>query len=259
MTASHPSFVQPDDLDIPVWRYMNLSRFIWVLQNRALYFCRADKLGDPYEGYHTEATLAAQDSLIVELALQLEDKVPIKGDAWSAYQWARQTFEENVRSSRIWRQEFYISCWHANDEESSAMWRLYTSFHESVCIRSTYSTLARLLPDQCYLGKVRYLDYRKEYIDFTNGFDVMVSKRRSFAHEREVRAVIWDRPAAKLPFPRPSEFGMVVEIDTAALIETVYVSPDAEPGFRDIVEKLTQVYGLNTPVLQSGVNAPPPY
>jgi hypothetical protein len=53
MATTHPSFHQPDDTSISVWRYTDLSKFIWMLQKRAFYFARADLLDDPYEGYHT--------------------------------------------------------------------------------------------------------------------------------------------------------------------------------------------------------------
>jgi hypothetical protein len=50
LIASHPRFVAPSNPEIRLWRYMDLSKFIALLQDRALYFARADKLGDPFEG-----------------------------------------------------------------------------------------------------------------------------------------------------------------------------------------------------------------
>jgi hypothetical protein len=50
MAETHPSFRQPADTTVPVWRYTDLSKFVWMLQKNALYFSRADLLGDPYEG-----------------------------------------------------------------------------------------------------------------------------------------------------------------------------------------------------------------
>ncbi|MGI4801337.1 MAG: hypothetical protein ACRYG8_46410, partial [Janthinobacterium lividum] len=37
-------------LEIPLWRYMDLSKFAALLQKRTLHFARADNLGDPLEG-----------------------------------------------------------------------------------------------------------------------------------------------------------------------------------------------------------------
>jgi hypothetical protein len=51
----HPMFdtnVQPDEA---IWRYFDLPRFMWLAQRRALYFSRANLLGDPLEGSYTKA------------------------------------------------------------------------------------------------------------------------------------------------------------------------------------------------------------
>ena len=47
---NHESFLQPPDPDVPLWRYMDLSKFADLLQRRSLAFARADRLGDPFEG-----------------------------------------------------------------------------------------------------------------------------------------------------------------------------------------------------------------
>ena len=37
-------------LDLIIWRYMNLKKFESLLNYRALFFCRADRFSDPFEG-----------------------------------------------------------------------------------------------------------------------------------------------------------------------------------------------------------------
>ena len=49
MISEHSSFEPPADRDVSVWRYMDLAKFLWMLQKNALFFARADQLGDPYE------------------------------------------------------------------------------------------------------------------------------------------------------------------------------------------------------------------
>src|SRR5262245_880889 len=53
----HPAFPQPESPDIAVWRYMDLSKFIWLLQHQELYFSRLDHLQDPFEGSVTRKTV----------------------------------------------------------------------------------------------------------------------------------------------------------------------------------------------------------
>jgi hypothetical protein len=49
MFKERPNYTLPEKLDVPVWRYMDIARLISMLENSALYFCRADKLGDQFE------------------------------------------------------------------------------------------------------------------------------------------------------------------------------------------------------------------
>jgi hypothetical protein len=55
MTAQdHPTFVKPPDIDVKIWRYMSLAKFLWMLQKNALYFSRSDLMGDPFEGHYSK-------------------------------------------------------------------------------------------------------------------------------------------------------------------------------------------------------------
>ena len=65
MRDQHPVFGEKLDRDTPVWRYFDLPRFLSLLQNEALYFCRADLLGDPLEGSFTKATVAEREKCIL--------------------------------------------------------------------------------------------------------------------------------------------------------------------------------------------------
>ena len=39
----------PDDAVL--WRYMDFTKFVSLLEKSSLFFARADKLEDPFEGY----------------------------------------------------------------------------------------------------------------------------------------------------------------------------------------------------------------
>src|SRR4029078_7222575 len=88
------------------------------------------------------------------------------------------------------RKEMFVNCWHMNEAESSAMWKLHTSQDESICLRSTYEPLADLLPHECMLGQVKDINDMTDTIDMGNMLNYIVHKRKSFEHEREVRAVV---------------------------------------------------------------------
>lgn len=67
MYNEHPTFQAPEDEDVKVWRYMDFTKFVSLLDKRSLYFCRVDKLGDPFEGSLTEMNVKAREDFIEEL------------------------------------------------------------------------------------------------------------------------------------------------------------------------------------------------
>src|SRR5690349_14972951 len=42
-----------------IWRYLSISRFIWLLERKALWFARGDLLGDRWEGMPNKAQVTA--------------------------------------------------------------------------------------------------------------------------------------------------------------------------------------------------------
>src|ERR1700692_2386478 len=46
----HESFKLPTNKDIPIWCYMDLAKYLAMLESRSLFFARAPQLGDPFEG-----------------------------------------------------------------------------------------------------------------------------------------------------------------------------------------------------------------
>ena len=53
MYQEHRSFTRPDDQDAKIWKYLDFTKFISMLETDSLYFARADKLTDPHEGAFT--------------------------------------------------------------------------------------------------------------------------------------------------------------------------------------------------------------
>jgi len=263
MKQQHESFLPPDNHDVPIWRYMDITKFVWMLQNRALYFCQLLAMDDPFEGHYTEGMAGAEEAFV-------KDWFPPENESNEAKvkrdEAARKNFRFMLDHIKNMKQTMYINCWHMNEDDSLAMWKLYTPHGESIALRSTYRKLAQALPEQCYFGRVHYIDYRTAMFDMFQTFNFVVRKRRSFEHERELRAVIWDPSVANLgvrpvPFKKVNDNrGMVVPVDLLEIAEQVYISPSAKPPFFEVVRQLLQTYGLEkVDVKQSEVNAPPAF
>jgi hypothetical protein len=247
----HPTFKKPKDPGVKAWRYMSLAKFLWMLQKRALYFSRSDLMGDPYEGHYSRITAMSEESFI---AAQMTD--PLFA-TWGE-EVHRRNFRKLLSNVPHERTNLFVNCWHMNDYESPAMWNLYAARHDSICIQSTFRKLQRSLSAHVFLGTVEYIDYNKEYISIEDAFQYIVHKRKSFEHERELRAVIW-RIKSEDRFKIIEDRGMLVPVQLDKLIERIYINPNADPLLRDVVNGLKSSYSLTAPVHKSNVNDSPDY
>ncbi|MCK2045600.1 MULTISPECIES: hypothetical protein [Chromohalobacter] len=156
----------------------------------------------------------------------------------------------------------YISCWHADNYESAALWGLYTKTNEAVAIETNYAKLRDVLPENVCLGLVNYIDYDREWLPEGSSFYPFMHKRKSFEHEKEVRAVIQELPDAEKGIALGKENerpGSNVNVDLNALIETVHVSPTAPKWFSELVSSVASAYRLSAPVNQSLLYSEPVY
>ena len=247
MTTAHSSFPQPEDPGISIWRYMDLDKFAWMLQREALYFARGDLLqqGDPYEGYITKTMAKERDQELVDLIRPNIVNPPDEADRamGEMLSGVRQGEREAVRF-------FYASCWHMSPYESAAMWKLYAPRGLSICVRSTYQQLWDLLPGQCFLGEITYLNYDDERFARENWLTRFMHKRESFSHEKEVRAVLM---TTGIDQEDPS----VVQIDLHKLIHDLYIGPDCAPPLLEVVQRMVRDAEFDLEVKQSGVNSRP--
>jgi len=154
----------------------------------------------------------------------------------------RLLHEMNI-GSKYDREHTYISCWHNNEYESEAMWRLYSKdVTNAIAIQTTAKQLYLALDREptIEIGKVRYIDFEKAFASVNGAFWY---KRKAFEHEREVRAIVHrhEEPCAGIPFP----------IDVERLIEGIYISPYAPKWFVSVVQSVVDTYRINKPVHQS--------
>ena len=125
----HPAFPQPKDKSISLWRYMDFDKFEWLVENRRLFMPCADRLGDPFE----ETTPAGDVQWWLRKAK----------NASSAEQ--KRIIKHNRKlishMAQNFRDHYYVSCWHSNEEQSDAMWKLYAKGNEGLAIRTTTKNL----------------------------------------------------------------------------------------------------------------------
>lgn len=213
---------------------MSLTKFISLLQKQALFFARADKLADPFEGSFSRANLALRPAIYKEHHEKLSAQLA-----------------SFIRGSRRFT---LINCWHENPHESEAMWRLYGNAEGSIAIKSDCKSLIDGLIEDAdiYVGRVNYVDYDTDYIPENNAFYPYVHKRHSFQHEREVRAIVQQLPAGPPGLSKDiCAVGKYVKVVVPTVVREVVVHPYAEEWFLELVVAVTRRYAFNMPVRRS--------
>jgi len=250
---NHPVFERPADENVRIWRYIDLAKYLDLLETKQLYFARADLLGDPFEGSLPRQNSEWRTKQGEEVARKL---ISHGGRDPELRTWMRT----KLLSDREWT---FINCWHVNQHESAAMWRLYPA--QAIAVRSTYARLRACLPGApgkpplVYVGLVRYLDYEADAFEEGNTYWPFIHKRKSFEHEKELRALhhdetgdleVWNGTLRKGP---P---GVRVDVDLEHLIERIFVAPQSPAWLYELVRKVSDRYGLGKPVEQSALDAP---
>lgn len=252
MGKIHSVFKDPENDNVKIWRYCDITKFLSLLDKRALFFSRIDKLEDRFEGSFPKATTEARPEKYRKQYSENADVI---------LQFHSFAFEQI-------RKFFLVNCWSASEYEIAAMWKLHINNDVGIAIQSTYdrfkSSFVEDLEDDIHVGNVRYIDFNLDNINETNLFDRFFYKRKSFAFEREFRAVIFrvqeSLKGGTIDIKRPVyEHGKYIKVNIDTLIEGVFVSPSAPEWFVSLVQSILEKYQINKKVKQSNLDDGPVY
>lgn len=249
-------FESPNPED-KLWRYMDLSKFLSMLYTESLYFAPANSFDDPFEG--AKGVLGKEsewnDYYLEFFRYAIKTAPGISDGDYSVEKLektAQSLLNDLAQSGLHDRKNTCISCWHCSDYESEAMWKLYSvNVTNAIAIETTYQRLYQSLGEDPHIdiGKVKYIDYKNQ---FTNiGFGAFWFKRKSFEHEREVRALIRNH--------KNNGEGISHPVNLNVLIKNIYVSPYAPEWFAPIVRDIVKKYNLDKPVVYSSMKEQPFY
>ncbi len=223
MYQEHSAFETPPHT-CTIWRYMSFAKFAWLIARESLYFSRLDQHDDEWEG--------------------LISKKP-----------------ENIEHRKYIRFTKYINCWHINNNESNAMWKLYGPAGETVVIKTTVGALIKSLKSgiPVYIGKI---NYKERSIPEGNLYWPVIFKRKPFQHEKELRLCISsafnDNPPdltqlkkelVSLGIDNRSDMellkgighkGIPVHVDLKQLIREVIICPNSRHFLNESVEYIVK-------------------
>lgn len=230
MPYKHHSFLESPSPNQIFWRYMDVPKFISLLQNRGLYFPSLRQLtnDDPWEGLPSKLNFNSLHSAQNEKSKLLELQ--------------KKSFLDS-------RNAFFVNCWHMNDGESDCQWKIYGAGYSSLAIVSDFKQVCNAFIDKReVLGSP--MIYYHPHTQYTSNYVLHQPflKRKAFDHEKEFRFVHWDHESLS--------DGILIEIDIETLIERIVISPLSPSWFVDVITSLIKDYGFNLKVCKSDLLEP---
>jgi hypothetical protein len=211
-------------------RYLDLYKYLALLCSRELYFNRADRFSDRFEGALTPAFRKARN--------EAHRQKLVDTDADHFY-----------RRSRIGN---YANCWSLGAHDNMALWQLYGASQNAVVITTTVDKLVKTAlewNEQILIHKVQYIDHFKNPDMIVGRYtDFLRFKHKAYRYEAELRMIVprqhsqWENNPSAIRLP-------VRNLNT--LFRSVVVSPEAELSFYNLIKDVSQKYGITKPIRRS--------
>lgn len=220
--------------DEMLWRYMDLSKFISMLDSNAIWLARTDTVKDKHEGRFPDD----MKRMIIDAYRSFPDtdESPVK-DA--------DDFQDYLVKNT------FISCWHRNFDESMVMWEIYGGNNSSIALQTTVGKIhlntdtSKLHGHSLIMKKIDYknADEIQGEIKYEECF---FRKRRHYSYENEVRISL-DTYNRYLP-TKDAPYGYSLPCKLDLIIEGILAHPDCSDWFLKVVNSICGKYGVHVPV-----------
>lgn len=255
----------PLEKESKIWRYIDFEKYESLLKEKSLFFCRADKFSDPFEGSLPKREAEYRKS--EERHSAKFNNIPFDEEL------AKKNIEALGELHKKLKRATVINCWHINDNESDAMWQLYLKNNEGVAIQSNkeriYSAFFNTIGN-IGASKVRYLNYENGIwhhpVDYPHHFyntvTPLIHKRIEFVHENEFRLYhhIYEAENNKEYWDtKKNSLGEFIEVDISILVERIILSPTSDENFEKKVKDLAIKYGFEFQFYKSKLQSNPYY
>lgn len=116
---------------------MDLTKFLDLILYQRLYFNRSDNFEDKHEG-----------------------ELDRRSREWLSRNIFNKTLATPLKNDEA-KCEYFINCWHQNDYESAAMWKIYGIIPDAIAITTDLDKLYHNLSKKISIKKVTYYDEKK--------------------------------------------------------------------------------------------------
>ena len=243
-----PGISLPEDR-VFLWKYMSLEKFVSLLGTKSLFFTRADKFDDPFEGFTPPSVKSFYHDTVADIN-------------------TLEKFQEN------WPKYILCSCWHHAEEESMAMWEKYHMHNSGIAVKTTFGDFKDCLSEgyEVFLGKIEYINHYEYPVpqilsEMSMLYTWYFRKRKTFEYEREFRAIIANPQtffmkyidkdgnfisSETIPeiilnkeFRDTCKTGMSFNVDVNTLIGEVITSPYSDDWVTETVRSVVKQYGFD--------------
>ena len=225
---------------------MDLAKFISLISKEALYFANPNQFDDTYEFHLPKSHKLVIEEMIINPSIEeinnfkkqmIQNKPGIeKTDKFKIFEQSIIDLPKQFKNAeKEVKKRFGISCWHINNYENEALWKIYTNQGQGIAIETTVEKLEESLTyhRKIILDKVRYEDFDTAQIETGHIHYSGFIKRKAFEYEKEYRASV-------LLDEKDYGKGCFVKTDLNLLIEKIHISPLIPKYFFDSVKYICQ-------------------
>jgi len=218
-----------------LWRYMDLSKFISLIGEKALWLARADTFRDKHEGRFPDDMRIAIEKAYANLGSNKNFLVKDADD-----------FQDYLQKNT------FISCWHKNFDENMVMWAIYGRDNNALAIQTTVKRIMDSVVDTSKLSGysliLKSVSYqRPEEISSELRYeDCFFIKRPHFRFEDEVRICL-DTYFPENP-SKTTPYGHYLPVCINGLIERILIHPDSPKWYEDAIKSIKKEYKIKAPI-----------
>jgi hypothetical protein len=199
-----------------LWKYGDYHKFSKLFSANTLYFRRADKLPDIFEGRFTAANRTRRSDMFgpafEDLGLGNDDSIL------------------HIQESH--RVRTFLHCWHKNEKENPRMWREYTKTNESVVLVTNFESLACATNGKCRPAEVHYTGENTPLPEL-HSLAALVHKRKTpYYFENELRLLYELGPEESVYLDHEEDFFRLIAVNSANFVHEVRFHPLASPEFK---------------------------
>lgn len=214
-----------------LWRYMDLAKFVSMLESNALWLARADSFPDKHEGKFPDEMRKLIEKAY-EVGFKNTDPSPVNN---------AEDFQDYLVKNT------FISCWHKNSDENMVMWQIYGKDINALAVQTSVGDIAMHIDSSNLNGyslNLKSVDYNNSH-EITGEVryeDCFFRKRKHFSFEKEVRISLdtYDRRSPSKQTPN----GYYLPVATNNIIKNIFVHPDCPKWYLDVVVAVKKKYNL---------------